>query len=316
MARVLWHSLVVVLAIAAACGAHRKAHPRVTPAAAFDANIAELWVDPGDDARDLFGGPGGTQLAPDPAATYTFAKRKTKGTSPGYGVRDPSGRRWSVKLGSEAQPEVVVSRLLWAVGYHQPPTYYVARFHLEKDGTRREQRGARFRPELKQLRKHGHWAWENNPFIGTPPYRGLLVLNMLVNNWDLKTEQNTIFDLDREREGANRWYVLRDVGASLGRTPGRILDGTPSDLHGFERQGFITGVDAGHVEFDYIRPRAELLADLTPADVRWACDLLARLSERQWNDAFRAGGYGPEETARYIRKLREKIAAGRALAAS
>ncbi len=68
------------------------------------------------------------------------------------------------------------------------------------------------------------------------------------------------------------------------------------------------------MRFDYIRPRAELFADITPDEIRWACELLARLSERQWNDAFRAGGYGPEQSARYISKLREKIAAGRALA--
>jgi hypothetical protein len=312
-----WRVLVVVLAIAAACGGHRKARPATTSAATARsaANIAELWIDPGDGAaRDTFAGPGGAELAPDPAATYAFAKKKTHGTSPGYHLRDPSGREWSVKLGAEAQPEVVVSRLLWAAGYHQPPTYYVAHFQIEKDGTRIEQHGARFRPELREMRKRGDWAWEDNPFIGTRPYRGLLVLNMIVNNWDLKTEQNPILDLDGEREGARRWYVVRDVGASLGRTPGRILDGTPNDLRGFEQQGFITGVEGGHVRFDYIRPRTELFADITPDEVRWACALLARLSERQWNDAFRAGGYGPDQSARYIRKLREKIAAGRALA--
>src|SRR5262249_9998090 len=123
-----WPLLVVVLIVA--CGAVRDAVPKrpPTPTGAHE-NVAELWIDPGDVAsRDLSAGPGGAELTPDAAATYTFAKEKTHGTSPGYRVRDAAGRRWSVKLGAEAQPEVVVSRLLWAAGYHQPPTYYVARF--------------------------------------------------------------------------------------------------------------------------------------------------------------------------------------------
>jgi hypothetical protein len=306
--------LAVVLVIVAACGAHAKVRPpKSGPPSA--AKMAELWNDPVDvGERDLFGGPGGMHLAPDPTSAYAFKRRDTKGSSRGYHVHDPSGLEWAVKIGPEAQTEVVVSRLLWAAGYHQPPTYYVPQWQLEKDGTRTAQPPGRFRPQPPDLRKVGRWPWHANPFVGTRPYRGLLVLNMLVNNWDLKTSQNVLYALDREREGARHWYVIRDLGASLGRTPGRILDGTPNDLAGFEQQGFIAGVEGGHVRFDYRRPHTELLADITPADVRWACELLARLSPRQWNDAFRAGGYGPDESARYIRKMQAKIAEGRALA--
>lgn len=279
------------------------------------AALAELWTEPTDLAsRDLFHGVGGARLTPDPAAAYAFLERDTTGSSRGYDVRDPTGLRWSVKIGPEAQTEVVVSRLLWAVGYHQPPTYYMPRWTLVENGRQTAQPPGRFRPELPGYRKVGRWSWHENPFVGTRPYGGLLVLNMLVNNWDLKTSQNVLYALDREREGARRWYVVRDLGASLGRTPGRLLDGTPNDLAGFEEQGFITGVDGQHVAFDYRRPHNELFAEITPADVRWACDLLARLTPGQWNDAFRAGGYSPEESARYARKLQVKVAQGRALA--
>ncbi len=303
----------VVALTVAACGGGRPVKSN-GPRAVASADMAEFWTEPADLAsRDLFAGVGGTRLAPDPRAAYTFVARDTKGSSRGYDVRDASGMLWSVKLGPEAQPEVVVSRLYWAAGYHQPPTYYVPSWVLDEDGRRTTQPPGRFRPELPGMRKHGRWAWEDNPFVGTRPYRGLLVLNMLVNNWDLKRSQNVVYALDREREGARRWYVVRDIGASLGRTPGRILDGTPNDLPGFEAQGFITGVDDDHVSFDYKRPHHELFAQITPADVRWLCDLLARLSPEQWNDAFRAGGYGPEESARYIRKFQAKIAEGRAL---
>jgi len=44
--------------------------------------------------------------------------------------------------------------------------------------------------------------------------------------------------------------------------------------------------------------------------VRWVCRLLNRLSERQWRDAFRAGGFEDDDAARYIRRLKEKVQEG------
>jgi hypothetical protein len=110
----------------------------------------------------------------------------------------------------------------------------------------------------------------------------------------------------------SRWYVVRDLGLSFGRTG--LLRMTRNDLPGFEKHGFITGVRDGRVEFEYRgRHGRDLVRALSPADVLWMCDRLSRLTDRQWTDAFRAAGYSPETTARYVRKMQEKIAQGRAL---
>jgi hypothetical protein len=53
---------------------------------------------------------------------------------------------------------------------------------------------------------------------------------------------------------------------------------------------------------------------VTPADVVWASRLMSRLSDEQWKAAFTAGGYPPDQAARYIAKLKSKIAEGLALA--
>jgi hypothetical protein len=83
--------------------------------------IGELWQDPSDlEQRDLFHGPEGTRLLPRDAS-YAFVAKDTSGWSPGFDVRDGDGVEWSVKLGAEAQSEVVSSRILWAIGFHQPP---------------------------------------------------------------------------------------------------------------------------------------------------------------------------------------------------
>ena len=110
---------------------------------------ASMWVEPTDLAsRDLFHGPWGAENAPDPKGVYTLVERKHTGVNLGMTVKDDKGREWSVKqpfpgsLDSEAPVEVVVSRLLSAIGYHQPPVYFLPAFTLKDDlgKTRRSRR--------------------------------------------------------------------------------------------------------------------------------------------------------------------------------
>ena len=72
---------------------------------------------------------------------FRFVARDTSGWSQGFDVTDANGGEWSVKLGLEAQTEVVTSRILWAIGFHQPPTYYLERWSLTGAGTSPSRRG-------------------------------------------------------------------------------------------------------------------------------------------------------------------------------
>ena len=281
-----------------------------------------LWEEPRDLAsRDLFYGVGGKSLAPLDAA-YTFVAEDTSGHSPGFDVRDGRGLEWSVKLGPEAQSEVTTSRLLWAIGYHQPPTYYVREWALT--GAREgPQPPGRFRPELPSETVVGEWSWYENPFVGTRPFGGLVVANLLLTSWDWKTSNNKIYAATENSTSAPQRYVVRDLGASLGKFtyPGLLKwfrlrgfgQGTRNDLPGFEEQGFIERVTDSDVEFQYRGIYRDVVDSVTPADVAWACDLLGRLSEAQWRDAFHAGGYDAEQTARFVAKIKSKIDEGRRL---
>jgi hypothetical protein len=42
-------------------------------------------------------------------------------------------------------------------------------------------------------------------------------------------------------------------------------------------------------------------------NAQWMGNLLARLSDKQLSDAFRAGGFDEKETATYIRTIRDRI---------
>jgi len=272
------------------------------------------WWQPPDNlhARDLFNGPWGTQYAPDPHAEYTFVRPKTGGFNPGVIVRDPQGREWHVKQpsghhGDEGPSEVVLSRVLSALGYHQPPVYYLSSFKMRDQSGVHLERGGRFRLAMPSLTDHGEWSWQQNPFVGQRPYQGLLVVLLLFNSSDLKNSNNSVYEYRPPSGGSPRqWYVVRDLGLCLGKT-GRYRP-QRNNLEVFSRTQFITGEKRGFVEFDYHGLHKELVdGRITRADVRWAGALIGGLSERQWHDAFRAGGYAPDVAARFIEILRGRV---------
>jgi hypothetical protein len=77
---------------------------------------------------------------------------------------------------------------------------------------------------------------------------------------------------------------------------------------------FVAGMNGDHVRFGYTGWYEGLIRDrVTAEDVRWACGLLTQLSDVQWYDAFRAGGYERAAAEPFIRRLHEKIAEGLAL---
>jgi hypothetical protein len=309
MKRLLLNALVAAACTGCVAPVMRSSlHGPPTPA-----QSAELWEAPDDLAdRNLFDGPWGKALAPDPTATYAFVSAKAIGISPGFAVTDANGMEWSVKQGPEAKVEVVMSRVLSAVGYHQPPVYYLGQWTISGAPASGVQSEGRFRPKHTVLKDEGEWSWQENPFIGTRPYNGLRVLMLILNESDLKNSNNSLYTVKKSGETtAHRWYVVRDIGTALGET-GR-LNPTRSDTGKFDRSGFIKGVRNGSVDFDYQGRHQELADHISPDDVRWMCDLLARLSDQQWHDAFRAGGYDTATADRFIARLKQKIAAGQAI---
>jgi hypothetical protein len=311
--------LIPIIVLSSACGG--MSPPRTVPSGPVD--IRELWVEPVDlSDRNLLHGSGGDGQAPNPDATYEVISVDQSGYSRGYEVRDGSGTEWNVKLGPEAQPEVVASRILWAIGFHQPAAYYVPKWTLAGE-TAGVQGPARFRRESGE-HKLTEWSWYENPFAATQPFKGLIVANLILNNWDWKTSNNRVYERAVEGEGPRRMYIVRDLGASLGKTtfpsilkwtPMRGMgQGTRNDLEGFEEQGFVKAVTGERVRFHYQGIHDPLVDAVTVRDVVWTCRLLARLSDQQWTDAFRAAGYSEAHGKRFIAKLKSKVAEGLRLA--
>lgn len=274
--------------------------------------MAEFWQEPTDaPQRDLLNGAGGAGLAPNPNATFTLIKADPSGFSPGLDVKDDQGQEWSVKLGPEARTEVVASRIVWAMGYHQPLVYYLPHFTLRDNGSVKAEGPGRFRLKPSTQKTMGEWSWRNNPFLDTQPFAGLFVLMTLVNNWDLKTQQNAVYRTSVNGANPQYQYVIKDLGASFGKT-NWWLPGTRDDIEAFEREPFITGVSGNRVKLHFrgAWKEPQLIDSVAPNDLRWMCERLARLTRAQWLDAFHAGGYADAEADRFIRRIQQKIDEG------
>jgi hypothetical protein len=304
--------------MAAACLTVTCAGPTISlrpgaPQPSATAPMPELWSEPTDLAqRNLLWGSGRPSDQPSTMVQYKVLRLDETGYSAGYDVIDPDGRLWDIKVGKEAQSEVVLSRILWALGYHQPPTYYLAGWQLV--GTWKfEGDPARFRLE-SDYESEGEWKWLENPFSGSRPMNGLIALNVLLGNWDFKTSNNRVYRF-RDAGGVSaRRYVVQDLGASLGKpSPIPIPIGSRNDIEDFEEFTLVKEVRGSEVWLNYLGPHGDIVEPLHTADVIWACELMNRLGDSQLSDAFESAGYAPELRDRFIRKIRAKIREGLAL---
>jgi hypothetical protein len=311
---------IEAVALAALClmpvVACQPRRPAATPSSSGGerpAEIAQLWIDP-EVNRDLFHGAGGARLAPNPKALFRVTQVKIGGFSAGYNVVDDQNRRWSAKFPPEASPEVTVARILWGLGYHQPPVYFLPEWQARGADLPNPQYPARFRefdPDFHGMAYKGNWSFYDNPFLGTRELNGLLVVQAMLGNSDVKDSNNGLFELKTPAESATLWYVVVDTGHSFARSTNTEPVG--GDVAVFEKRRFIVSSANGTVALN-IQGKHRGLFDRIPAEhVVWVCERLNRLTDEQWRDAFRAGGYEPATGARFIAKMKAMAAEGLAL---
>ena len=265
-----------------------------------------LWREPADvGSLNLLAGPGGAAGRPN-LRGVRFLKEEKGGFSTKYRVRDGSGREWVVKVGKEAQSETAAVRLLWAAGYPTEIVYLARRVNIRGKGNFTN---ARFEARPKDVDRAGIWKWDDNPFTGTREFQGLKVLMVLLNNWDIKDDNNVI--LHRKDEGELH-YAISDLGATLGKT-GRYfglwrITRSRNDPRGFAEDKFIDEIKSdGRVDFHFSGKKRDIFNDITVEEAQWIGSVLARLSDKQIGDAFRAANYSPAEVRLFTRAVRSRI---------
>jgi hypothetical protein len=270
-----------------------------------------LWKEPANiNSRDLLLGPGGENMKPD-VSRITFVKEEKGGYSKKYRVKDAKGRVWVAKIGKEAQSETAAVRLVWAVGYVTEINYLVPTVTIEGKGTFEN---VRFEARPENVDRFDEWAWTANPFAGKRELQGLKVLMALMENWDLKDENNRILVV---RNGSNTelHYIVSDLGTTFGKTGGqkspmafiRSIKGSRNEPEDYVNDEFIDGVENGNVMLDYSGKNADLMRNISVADAKWIGNLLSRLSDRQIGDAFRAANYNAGQVRSLTDAVRKRI---------
>jgi hypothetical protein len=297
-----------------------------------------LWREPADiRTRNLLYGTGGREDAPH-GKTFVFIKEDMDGTNPKFVVRDGDGVKWKIKVGPEAKPETAATRLVWAVGYFTDEDYFVQDIQITdfpKHVHRGKQfvsaggtlHGVRFEREDNGQAKDSNWKWRNDPFVHTREWNGLRTLMAVINDWDLKDMNNSIYVRKATSSGGTREqdYVISDLGASFG-TVNLVWPRHPSrgNLNAYSRSKFITKTNELGVDFAvpgtpsianifdvpaYIgRMRMRWIGKNLPrSDARWMGEMLAKLSPAQIRDAFRAAGYSDAEVEGFARVVEQRI---------
>lgn len=318
----------IVAAILTCCQVLAQDRPATQPS-----HQAVIWEDPGDiRSRNLFYGPGGKK--DEPHGPLTFVKEDMHGHNPKFDVEDEDGKKWRAKMGPESQAEPVASRLLWAVGYFSNENYFVHDLQVKKlpPHLKRGQsfvvlpdhvKDVRLQRHPRHEKKAGNWNWKHNPFVGTRELNGLRVMMALIGNWDLNDDNNAIYE--DENGSGEQFYEVTDVGTAFGPAGPRYRDkGSKNNFRAYRKTKFISKVTPEYVDFSFphLPPLLHIFSipvyahnisihwigrHIPRADAKWIGSLLAQLTPEQIRDAFRAGGYSPEQVEAFAAVVEKRI---------
>ena len=223
-----------------------------------------LWREPTDMAsRNLILGAGGEEMKPY-LSKVTFIEKKEGGYSTKYRVRDAAGNEWIAKLGKEAQTDTSANRLIWALGFETEIAYLVPHLTIEGKGTFDN---VRLEARPKNVKRSGNWSWQDNPFIGKPEFKALKIMMLMINNWDMKDQNNEIL-ATTEGGDPRLMYIISDLGGTFGKTGGAISRSRnkPTD---YVKSEFIEGVKGEVINFKYSGKNKKLFENITTANARW-----------------------------------------------
>jgi hypothetical protein len=274
-----------------------------------------LWQDRGDISKlDLYLGVGSEEGMPKPP--FRFKAEDKTGTNPKIKVIDGNGVKWNIKFDEEVHSEVACSRIVWACGYMVEESYFVpsgvvkgvtglkrARKFIKADGSFTDGMFEK-RPDNIARRKTP-WSWRSNPFSGKKEMSGLIMLNVLVNNWDSKEENNTVLGMYDDDGDVKEWYIVADWGGSLGKT-GSVFSHTKWDVEKFSKQPFLDGVSGNNVKLHY-SGKMSAQASVPLDHARWFAGVIGQLTDDQLREAFKAAGATPTEIDGFSRQIRRKI---------
>jgi hypothetical protein len=283
------------------------------------AERALLWRDPGAiDTMNMVAGPEGSGNAPVPP--FRFVAEETRGVSPKLVVLDAGHVKWMVKFGEEAKAEIFASRISWAAGYPVRASYYVGKGRIE--GISSLKKAARFVGPDGVFQQARFQMFDHEGFreisggkldlyerrANQRELNGLKLTLLLVANWDVKSANTGIFEINGQRYAA-----ITDWGASMG-DPAAIKSAERKwscSAYSKRTKYLMDGVENGYVQFNYTHYAARhenaLSYGIRIEHLRWFLSRMQRLTDTQVHAALLASGATAAEASCFTQAFRERL---------
>jgi hypothetical protein len=250
---------------------------------------------------DLYWGSASPSRAP--VSPFTFMSEDLGGTNPKAILRDANGVLWGAKWDEEVHAEVAATRLAWAMGLQVEETYYVEdgqiifpkkrpSFHRVGpfiDKTGRFRSGARFERRGADVVSKGSWDLGRDPGTGDGGYSILILMNVVLANWDAKDSNTKIISV-ADKSGPTDWYMMGDYGASFGKMGGLFSHSVYKLRDYLQNKPVVTSVDGRTAHLGFSGANSSAHAAVSLEAVRWFAQRASGLRLKQVEDAFRGAG--------------------------
>jgi len=154
------------------------------------------------------------------------------------------------------------------------------------DKTGRFRSGARFERRGTDVVSKGSWSLDRDPRPADGGYPILILMNVVLANWDARDANTKIVSVADER-GTTDWYIIGDYGASFGKMGGHFSHSKYKLQDYVQNKPVITAVDNRTARLGYSGSNAAAHATVPIEAVRWFAQRASGLSLKQVEDAFR-----------------------------
>ena len=280
---------------------------------------ARIWEDRGPiEQLDLYWGNASPERVP--VGPFTFVREDSAATNPKAIVRDARGVVWGVKWDEEVHSEVAATRLAWAMGLEVEETYYVEtgqvvfpgsrpallRIGSFLDGAGRFKSPARFERRDPGVVSKGRWEFARNPLPRDGGYAVLVLMNVVMANWDAKDDNNKIVSMTDET-GTTEKYLIGDYGACFGKMGGEFSHSKYKLKDFAKNPPVVTGVSGDTVHLGYKGRNAEFHESVPLEGARLFAHRASQLSLKQVDDAFRAANASDADREGFARMVYDRF---------
>jgi hypothetical protein len=281
---------------------------------------ARIWEDRGPvEQLDLYWGNASPERVP--VGPFTFVREDSAATNPKAIVRDARGVTWGVKWDDEVRSEVTATRLAWAMGLEVEETYYVETGRIVFAGSRpsafqrigsfvdaagRFKSPARFERRDPDVVSKGRWAFASNPLAREDGYAVLVLMNVVMANWDAKDDNNKIVSVT-DAAGTKDLYLIGDYGACFGKMGGEFSHSKYRLKDFAKNPPVVTGVSGRTVHLGYKGKNAEFHESVPLEGARLFASRASQLSLKQVDDAFRAANGDAADREGFVKMVYDRF---------